>query len=45
MKEAFYEIMSKYLVEAGEIAFFVAICVRGITMLVKAASGRDTWLQ
>lgn len=43
--QAVFDVLTPLLVKATEIAFFLALSVTGIRILIRAASGRDSWLK
>lgn len=40
-----YDVLVPILVKSAEIGFFVALSSTGIRILIRAASGRDTWMK
>lgn len=43
--QAIYDVLTPILVQAAQIGFFIALTSTGILILIRAASGRDTWMK
>jgi len=43
--QAVFNVLIPIIVEAAKIGFFIALTSTGIKILLRAASGRDTWMK
>lgn len=43
--QAVFDVLIPLFVDAAKISFFIAMCTTGIRIIVRAASGRDTWMK
>lgn len=43
--DAVYAVLIPIIVDAAKIGFFIALTSTGIRILLRAASGRDTWMR
>ena len=43
--ESVYTVLIPIIIDAAKIGFFIALTSTGIRILLRAASGRDTWMK